>query len=158
MDTEVPASTTEPDGINRDGPVFTGGCLCGAVRYEAKGRPNVMGHCYCADCRRASGGGFIAFMGFPAAAVRIEGRTTPHAARSIRGTEAVRNACPVCGSTVFGGVPEEDEELNIYAGSLDDPRLFTPRIAIFERDRAPWAPLPEGVEVFETMPGLGASD
>ena len=44
----------------------TGGCLCGQLRYEARGEPNFAGHCYCADCRKASGSGFIPFMGFPA--------------------------------------------------------------------------------------------
>ena len=42
--------------------VYSGGCLCGAVRYEAQGEPLYAGHCYCEDCRKASGGGFIPFM------------------------------------------------------------------------------------------------
>ncbi|RYD89156.1 MAG: aldehyde-activating protein, partial [Sphingomonadales bacterium] len=40
-----------------DQEIFTGGCLCGAVRYEAAGEPIVSGHCYCSDCRKASGSG-----------------------------------------------------------------------------------------------------
>ena len=46
--------------------VVTGGCLCGALRYEATGEPTMAGHCYCADCRKASGSGFIPFMGYDA--------------------------------------------------------------------------------------------
>ena len=42
---------------------ITGGCMCGALRYEAFGQPTGSGHCYCVDCRRASGSGFIPFMG-----------------------------------------------------------------------------------------------
>ena len=45
---------------------YTGGCLCGALRYEAVGQSIGSGHCYCSDCRRASGSGFVAFMGFKA--------------------------------------------------------------------------------------------
>ena len=45
---------------------YTGGCLCGALRYEAFGEPIGSGHCYCVDCRRASGSGFVPFMGFKA--------------------------------------------------------------------------------------------
>jgi hypothetical protein len=52
---------------------YTGGCLCGALRYEAVGEPLGSGHCYCGDCRKASGSGFVAFMGFKAAAVCFSG-------------------------------------------------------------------------------------
>ncbi len=38
---------------------ITGGCLCGALRYEAEGEPHFAGYCCCADCRKASGSGFI---------------------------------------------------------------------------------------------------
>ena len=52
-------------------PCITGGCLCGALRYEASAPPDFAGYCCCADCRRASGSGFIPFMGFPAEALRV---------------------------------------------------------------------------------------
>jgi hypothetical protein len=54
---------------------YTGGCLCGALRYEADGEPLFAGHCYCADCRKAFGSGFIPFMGFASSAVRFSGQT-----------------------------------------------------------------------------------
>ena len=49
----------------------SGGCLCGALRYRAAGEPLFSGHCYCGDCRKASGSGFIPFMVFPAAALSV---------------------------------------------------------------------------------------
>jgi len=131
----------------------TGGCLCGAVRYEAEGDPLYAGYCYCADCRKASGSGYIPFMGFPKQAVRFTGRTLQYVSSSARGTEAVRNSCPVCGGLVFGGRVDKDVEFTIYAGSLDDPTSFRPRIAIFTRDRPEWAVIPPGLTVFERLPG-----
>jgi hypothetical protein len=44
--------------------ILTGGCLCGAVRYQAEGEPLYAGFCYCEDCRRASGAGAVPFMGY----------------------------------------------------------------------------------------------
>ena len=132
---------------------FTGGCLCGAVRYEAHGAPTMMGVCYCGDCRKASGSGFIPFMGFAAGDIRISGTTLRFASKAFRGGEAVRNSCPVCGSLVFGGIVGRDTSHTIYAGTLDDAALFQPEMAIFARDRPDWVVMPEGLTVFETMPG-----
>jgi hypothetical protein len=131
---------------------YTGGCLCGAVRYEAEGEPLYAGHCYCADCRKASGSGFVPFMGFARNAVRFTGQTRQFRSKSFRGSDAVRNSCPVCGSLVFGGEVGKDETHTIYAGSLDDTSCFQPKIAIFVRDRPTWAPMPEGLTTFVTMP------
>jgi len=131
---------------------YAGGCLCGALRYEADGEPLYMGHCYCDDCRKASGSGFIPFMGFPGNAVRFSGEARQFRSKAARGGDAVRNSCPVCSSLVFGGEIGKTDSFTIYAGSLDDPTHFKPTIAIFNRDRPDWVPLPEGLKVFEAMP------
>jgi len=131
---------------------YTGGCLCGALRYEAEGEPLFTGHCYCTDCQKASGSGFIPFMGFAASALRFTGAAKPFTTRSARGGDAVRNSCPVCSSLVFGGEPGKDDTLTVYAGTLDDPSLFQPRIAIFAGSRPPWAVIPAGLKVFERLP------
>ncbi len=131
---------------------YAGGCLCGALRFEAEGEPLFQGYCFCADCKKASGSGFIPFMGFAASAVRISGPTRQFRCTSFRGGESVRNFCPTCGGLVFGGIVGEDEQHTIYAGALDDPAGFTPKVAIFGRDKPDWMVLPPGMTVFETMP------
>jgi hypothetical protein len=136
----------------RDEKRYQGGCLCGQLRYEALGEPLFAGHCYCADCRKASGSGFIPFMGFASGAVRFSGEIRQFRSRSFRGGESVRNFCPTCGGLVFGGVAGVDTSHTIYAGSLDDPSGFQPQMAIFDRDRPDWVPRPPGLTVYETMP------
>jgi len=131
---------------------YTGGCLCGALRYEAVGEPLYAGHCYCADCRRASGSGFIPFIGFASGAVRFSGETRQFRCKSARGTDSVRNFCATCGSLVFGGDVGKDDSHTVYAGSLDEPWLFRPQIAIFTRGRPEWAVVPEGLAMFEALP------
>ncbi|MGC1303752.1 MAG: GFA family protein [Caulobacteraceae bacterium] len=132
--------------------VRTGGCLCGALRFEAEGEPIFAGHCYCADCRKASGSGFIPFMGFSSAAVRFTGPTLQFTSKAANGGDAVRNSCPACGSLVFGGVVDQDEVFTVYAGALDDPSTFHPKVAIFTRGRPAWASIPPELTVFETTP------
>jgi hypothetical protein len=129
-----------------------GGCLCGAVRYVAAGAPYYAGLCFCIDCRRASGGGAIPFLGYPAERLTITGETVHVRTRSARGGESVRSRCRQCGSLVFGGIAGVDREHTLYAGTLDDPARFEPTMAIFVRDRPDWVPLPPGLALFETMP------
>jgi hypothetical protein len=134
---------------------YTGGCLCGALRYEATGEPAFMGHCYCGDCRKASGSGFIPFMSFPASAIRFIGTSKIFEVPAASGGISTRNFCPNCSSLVFGGVMGESDTFTIYAGSLDDPTLFHPTMAIFNHGRPDWAMLPPGVKtVFEKLPGM----
>lgn len=132
--------------------IYSGGCLCGALRYEAVGEPINMGHCYCADCRKASGSGFIPFMGFQASALTITGPTRQTVTPSARGTDSTRNYCAVCSSLVFGGVMGESDSFTIYAGSLDDPTVFRPQIAIFAAGRPDWAVVPPNLAIFDRLP------
>ena len=134
---------------------FTGGCLCGALRYEAQGEPLHAGHCYCSDCRKASGSGFIPFMGFAAGQLRFNGESKAFVSKAANGGDATRNSCPVCASLVFGGVRGESDSFTIYVGSLDDPSLFHPKIAIFAKGRPEWALIPPGLTVFDAMPPRG---
>jgi len=131
---------------------YSGGCLCGGLRYEATAEPKFAGHCYCADCRKASGSGFIPFMGFSRGAVTFSGRILQHRSKAASGADAVRNSCAICGGLVFGGEIEAAETFNIYAGSLDEPLAFRPTIAIFARQRPPWALIPPGLKIYADMP------
>ncbi|MDR3507181.1 MAG: GFA family protein [Caulobacteraceae bacterium] len=139
--------------MNEDDLPHTGGCLCGALRYEARGEPLYAGNCYCADCRKASGSGFIPFMAFSREALTFSGEGRTYRSRAFNGGDAVRNFCGICGGLVFGGELDISDSFTLYAGSLDDPSRFHPTVAIFNRDRPAWATLPPGMTVFETMPG-----
>jgi len=133
--------------------LFRGGCLCGSLRYEATAEPLYTGLCYCADCRKASGSAFIPFMGFRAADLASTGETRQSHAPSFGGGTATRNHCAHCGSLVFGGVHGESDDHTIYAGSLDDPARFKPKIALFVRDRPAWTEIKVGLTEYQTMPG-----
>ena len=90
-------------------PVRSGGCLCGAVRYEITGEPLQSGLCHCADCRKESGSLFSAYAIWPRAALTYTGDVSVFAGRSF---------FPRCGGRLFC-LTEEKAELRL--GSLDDP-------------------------------------
>jgi hypothetical protein len=133
-------------------PGYRGGCLCGALRYEATQEPIYSGYCYCADCRKASGSGCIPFMGFSRESLRFSGRILRHRSKAWSGATAVRNSCAVCGGLVFGGEIGVSETFTIYAGSLDEPQSFRPTIAIFTRNRPDWALIPPGLGLYDEQP------
>jgi len=130
---------------------ITGGCLCGALRYEASSAPQHAGYCFCTDCRKASGSAFIGFMGFAPDQITVTGETRRHHSPAANGNTATRNYCAACGSLVFGG-GHDLGGVNIYAGSLDDAALFKPSMAIFTRDKPDWVTLPPGLVLFEGLP------
>jgi hypothetical protein len=133
--------------------MMTGGCLCGQVRYATDAAPAWSVICYCRDCQRASGSGLMPVMGLTRRAMRITGETRSYETRAARGGVSTRHFCPSCGSLIFGGVEgDPDETMSVYAGTLDDPSAFTPRIAIFARNRPPWVSRVAVDREFEAMP------
>lgn len=105
-----------------------GGCLCGAVRLEATGRPVRVGLCHCLDCRKHHGAPFHASAIFPAEAVSVTGET-----RAFRD----RHFCPTCGSPVFGRSGDETE---VNLGALDEPDRFAPTYELWTIRREGWLP------------------
>jgi hypothetical protein len=118
-----------------------GGCLCGAVRYEIRGEPLMVGLCHCEDCRKATGGLALHYADWPAAAVTVTGELRSFAGRSF---------CPACGSRVLhdGG-----ETVEVLLGTLDDPPTdLAPQREIWTVRREPWlSPVP-GAEQWERDP------
>jgi hypothetical protein len=130
---------------------YTGGCLCDAVRYEAVGEPQSTGHCYCADCRKASGSGFISFVGSPP--TRCVSAANP--AVQVEGVPGRRRRAQFLPDLRQPRVRRRAQEGHVaydLFGSLDDPSLFRPQLAIFIRDRPVWVGLPLDLTTFETMP------
>ncbi len=133
--------------------MMSGGCLCGQVRYETDAEPAWTAICYCRDCQRASGSGYMPVMGVRRADMRISGETKAFEVAAQRGP-STRHFCPTCGSLIFGGVegPPEDT-MSVYVGTLDDPSAWSPQVAIFTRSRQPWDCAVAGATEFEAMPG-----
>jgi hypothetical protein len=81
---------------------YTGGCACGAIRYEISGEPMVMNDCQCRDCQRKSGTGHGSYLTFPdKRSVKLEGEATHWDIVGDSGNGKTRAFCPTCGSPVY---------------------------------------------------------
>ena len=132
--------------------MLTGGCLCGAIRYRAEGKPLFAVLCHCRDCQRASGTGHVPVMGVLKSSFAVEGETSSYALRHSNGRTSIRHFCPVCGSLLFGTAEIAPEAVSIYVGTLDDPGVFQPEAVMFRRDRHGWDVTAGALTEFETMP------
>jgi len=118
---------------------MTGGCLCGAVRYESTGEPGFALLCHCRDCQRQSGSAFAAGWRVPAAGFRVtQGEPKLYVRAADSGNEITRAFCPECGTMLFLRVSARPDLVAIRVGTLDDPSGFRPEADIFVKSAQPW--------------------
>ena len=118
--------------------LLSGGCACGAVRYETEAEPVLMLNCHCRDCQKSSGSAFAAVVVVPKDAVQMSGEPRYHRVVGQAGKAVERGFCPTCGSQVITNFERMPDVLGLKAGTLDDPSLFKPTVEIFTDSAQPW--------------------
>ncbi|ESR26367.1 GFA family protein [Lutibaculum baratangense] len=103
---------------------LTGGCLCGAVRYEVTAEPQSSATCHCRMCQRQSGSAFMGFFTVPRSGLRMTGEVREHASSGF----ATRGFCPVCGSSLTMAYAHEPDAVGLTMGTLDDPSSVPPAL------------------------------
>lgn len=108
-----------PQERNQAKRVWTGGCLCGAVRYEVRGPLRPVTNCHCGQCRR-----FHGHVGAYTAAKRADFTLAEESGLKWfeSSKEARRGFCETCGSSLFFRSVDDDGKISIAAGTLDDAR------------------------------------
>lgn len=116
--------------------ILSGGCHCGAVRYEISGGQVGGALCHCVDCRRASGAPMVAWGMFPEDAVKV----VKGAAKTYKSSEAGRRQfCADCGSGLFYVNAEHLPGLiDVQTATLDEPESLPPQSHIQVAERIEW--------------------
>ena len=82
---------------------FSGGCLCGKIRYQVTGDPVRMAICHCDDCRKATGAAFTTNIFVKADdLVLLQGTPKQYLHPTDSGSTMTKEFCPDCGSQLFG--------------------------------------------------------
>ena len=128
---------------------LTGGCLCGACRYELSAAPYFAYVCHCTDCQTQSGSAFNMSMPAPRAALKITKGAPAVFLRPMPGGRISEvNFCGACGSRLFA--LSNPEVAVVRPGTLDDASWVFPAVQNFVRSAHPWAII-EGVPREETQ-------
>jgi hypothetical protein len=118
---------------------YSGRCLCGTVRFEAKGNPKWVRWCHCESCRRHSGAPANVFVSFENDAVRFTaGEITKY--NSSSGT--TRGFCAHCGTTLTCTNARLPTETHYYVGAFERAAELKPKGEFFADERLPWFPVP----------------
>jgi hypothetical protein len=132
----------------------SGGCQCGAVRYEIAGPPTVVYACHCTECQKQSGAAFAMAAVIPQAQFRLTQGTPALFARQTSSTKTMECwFCPSCGTRLFhmpGGAAYPNR--NIKPGTLDDTSWLVPTIHFWTRSAQPWIRIPDDATRYETQP------
>jgi hypothetical protein len=132
---------------------YSGGCACGAIRYEAAAQPVFESHCQCGACQKRSGTGHGSYLVFPSRAdVTITGAATDWRVAGDSGNEKIHSFCPVCGTPVYLTFAAMPDLIAVHAASLDDPRRFNPTVVTYTSRGLAWDTMDPALQTFETMP------
>jgi hypothetical protein len=134
-------------------PPFSGGCACGAIRYESTAEPVLMLHCHCRDCQRASGGPFSSYVIVPAEAFKLlQGALRFYDSSSQAGGKTHRGFCAECGSPIQVMTDSQPQIVAIRTASLDDPSWFTLQMDVWTSDAHPWDQMNPDLPKFKKYP------
>jgi hypothetical protein len=125
--------------------IIYGGCLCGAVRYEATGEHYNVTHCHCTDCRRSSGAAFVTWASFR----RPEFRFIQGEPRVFQWAGRLRSFCAACGTPLTFMTAPEADEVDVTVCTFDHPGAISPADHIWVEDRLPWIRLADDLPVYE---------
>jgi hypothetical protein len=129
-----------------------GSCLCGAVQYEATGKPTRFYHCHCSRCRKSSGTGHATNLFLEEGQlVFTNGEDAVQRYKIPEAERFSRQFCSKCGSSVARFVPELNGII-IPAGSLDTDPPIMPQARIFWGSRASWSCSDDNIPCFDELP------
>ena len=121
---------------------LTGGCNCGAVRFEVSAPLLLSNYCHCKRCQRRTG-----------TAASVNAIPAEGTFRIVAGADALRVwkpvdggekwFCSICGSAVYSNNTSHPDPIAIRMGGFDGDPGVRPSVRQFVAYAAPWEPIPD---------------
>lgn len=125
--------------------MLTGGCFCGAIRYETDGVPFDLTNCRCSICRRISGAPFVAWFSVRRDTFRLV-RGSPASFKST--PQALRSFCAQCATPLTFEHQDHRDEIDVTLCSLDKPDQFAPSDHTHVDTKLAWVSLDDGLPAY----------
>jgi hypothetical protein len=116
---------------------FTGGCACGAVRYQLSSPPFDAGWCHCRICQLVSGAPAMVFASVPAGDL-VWTRGAEQVKSFASSGFGHRSFCGACGTPFLMKVDHQPETVDFSVATLDDPGRVVPGFHIFWGSKIGW--------------------
>ena len=131
---------------------FTGGCLCGKIKYVSTSAPKLAMNCHCKDCRKASGGPYLANVFIMEEFFSLEGEPKKFVHHSDRGSTMTKYFCGNCGSQIYGTNSARPGSVTIRAGSINETDVIQPSVNLFIKNKIQSTPINKELKTFDGMP------
>ncbi|MDA0319563.1 MAG: GFA family protein [Proteobacteria bacterium] len=131
---------------------FSGGCLCGSVRYKVSSDPSFVLNCHCEDCRRSTGSVYGTNVLVDEDKVQITGEVSLYVHTADSGNEMTKRFCPNCGTLLFGNSSGRQNSVSIRAGTIDQFDLIKPQMNVFVAKKIESTPINDSLPRSEGMP------
>jgi hypothetical protein len=125
-----------------DAAPHSGGCLCGAVRFEVRGPWLTAGYCHCTRCQGRTGTGSS-----------VNGIVAARDFAVVAGAERVRTwrppggypkaFCGDCGAHLYSGEPGGAKTVGVRFGALDADPGIAPAWRQWLSSAPSWIPIPD---------------
>lgn len=136
-----------------------GGCLCGAIRYRVRGKPQRVTACHCTFCQRRTGGALSIHVWFDEKDITLLGNEpATYEQRSDESNYYLRlHFCSRCATTVMLTLEKRPNFRLITGGTLDNPKGVEVDFHVWRRSAQPWVHLPSDATAFEGASPAGAA-
>jgi hypothetical protein len=132
---------------------LTGGCQCGALRYEIRAEPLSLYVCHCTECQRQSGAAFGMSLMVPRPAlVYTQGTPRRWKRTADSGRVLESDMCETCGVRPVNHPTANDKVSIVKPGTLDDTSWLHPVGHIWTRSAQPWVAIPKDAVIHEGHP------
>ncbi|HEY0721291.1 MAG TPA: GFA family protein [Gammaproteobacteria bacterium] len=127
--------------------IATGGCYCGAVRFEVVHPFKSVINCHCNMCRSLSGAAYTTWVSVPAEQFRYRQGESQLSAYTVS-SHVAKRFCPICGTAVSYTDARYPDIVGIPAGIIRPPLCQAPTAHYFVGDKAAWTHICDGLPQF----------